>query len=84
MVEVRTKFTLSFGKVIKVLISDKYPENQIFISWIEKILQDDVGQRDCVYYEECFIFQFGRGIFKDCAECKVSPWEDHEIVFGKP
>lgn len=72
MVEVRTKFTLPFGKVIKILISDKYPKNQISTSWIKKILQDAVDQICCGYDDEGFVLQFRRGNFKDSPDCKIT------------
>lgn len=84
MVEVRIKFSLPSGKSFKVLISEKYPESQISTNWIENILQDKVDQIYCGYDEEGFILQFRWGNFKDSADCKISPLEDHVIVFGNP
>lgn len=65
------------------MISDRYHENQISTSMINKILLDDVDQCFCCYYDEGFYLQFGCGSYKDSTECKISLLENHVIVFEK-
>lgn len=83
MIEVRTKFNLSSGKLFKVLINDRFEENQISTHMIEMIQEDEENQRFCHYYGEGFYLQFECGPYIDDAECRISPLKGHEVVFGK-
>lgn len=83
MVEVRTKFSLSSGKLLRVLINNRFEENLISARLVEKILRNESDRIYCEYFEDYFGYQFTMGHYEGNVECHVS-LEDCGVIFGKP